>query len=186
MIFEKHQSDSLLESINSGMDQAANILSQMLESPIELVAPSLFLDQSENLESPFSKLLNQPLALVSIVFRGGAEGKAVFFLTLEGAQQLSIALAEEEGQIPCQDEREEVLTEIGNITINNVMGIVANIHKQHLIYEAPIYSESKNLVTYLEKSQDEIEQSIYIRSQLSIPEHKIEGGLLVTLLELKS
>ena len=133
--------DTLKATINSGVEQAAAVLSDMLGDTIELQAPQVKLYNDAT-----SYLQEHDLRKISAVvqqFSGMLSGSAILTFPPHSALHLVGRLlgadcdSEEVGA-----ECESALTEVGNILLNGVMGAFGNLGATELEFEVPTYRET--------------------------------------------
>jgi chemotaxis protein CheC len=139
----EEQIDALRELINIGIGRAAGILNEMLDSRILLQVPSVKVFNLSQLQQELSeKFADAQLAAVRLSFTGSFSGTAELVFPTESASALVALLTGEEVGTPDLDSvKIGTLTEIGNITINGVIGSISNVLEQQMRYALPIYAE---------------------------------------------
>ena len=136
------QLDTLAELINIGVGQAAGVLHEMLDSHVRLQVPSLKIVQSPHSENEIEKFGTGRLASVKLDFSGSLSGSALLTFPPDSAAKLVKVLTEEGSESSDMDSvRIGVLSEVGNIVINGIMGSIGNLLKIPIEYSIPFYQE---------------------------------------------
>ncbi|NOY43315.1 MAG: chemotaxis protein CheC [Planctomycetes bacterium] len=178
------QLDALTEIINIGTGQAANSLSELTGSRIELSVPCLHVcgnsdlgDLAEKFGLDFSTLIQQS-------FEGDVSGQAL----LAFAKDSAFDLARTVGGIETDDDEldEElhgILEEIGNIVLNSVMGSVANLLECNLAYTLPKIRSEKSFGKIIGNCANNTSQSetmiLFADTAVNIASRDIRGSLLL-------
>jgi len=177
LLSEEHE-DVLTELINIGIGRAAYTLSEMVDSRVGLQVPTVSFAQCEGIEKLQRHASSEdPLSVVLQPFSGGVAGRAVLVIPRPSASRLVGVLTgmpSESAEIDV--EREAVLTEVGNIIINSVLGSLGNMASLNLDFGLPRYDESHPppLVSVA------LRGSLVVVSVLfQIQSHAIEGELAV-------
>jgi len=125
--------ESLAEIVNIGVGRAASSLSILLGSAIELQVPSVRVICASDvaLESVGGISVKQQ-------FDGDVAGRALLQFPVATGRQLACLLTgyDESDDIP-EFEISGVLSEVGNIVLNGVLGSLANITATQLDYTVP-------------------------------------------------
>ena len=169
--------DALQELINIGVGRAAASLSSMTGERVGLRAPAIRFckctEAAENLpESP-----GGALSAVQQRFEGVSRGEAILIFPPESAANLVALLLGEvaSGANLCAD-REAVITEIGNIVINGVMGTFGNLVDGDLHYKVPNYMDTS--CDQLAESWSEVSANfLSIDVSFDVASHAIRGTL---------
>ena len=134
--------DALSELMNIGLGRAADMLNEMLGSPIELMVPTVKVVKISELADELGQSPNASYAFVHLRFQGPIQGTAALVFPPDSAALLVAVLTGEEPGTPDLDSvRAGTLSEVGNIVINGVMGSLANLLELPLTYELPTYLE---------------------------------------------
>ena len=137
------QLDTLKELINIGVCRAASLLHEILDSHVRLQVPSLKIVQSPHSENEIEKFGTGRLASVKLDFSGSLSGSALLTFPPDSAAKLVKVLTEEGSESSDMDSvRIGVLSEVGNIVINGIMGSIGNLLKIPIAYSIPFYLES--------------------------------------------
>jgi len=140
------QLDALQELINIGVGRSAQMLNQMLDVHVQLHVPLVKVLPSTVLEHELAQQLGpEPISTVQLGFRGPFSGLAqLVFPTASAARLVSALMSEDTDESDDLDAlRTGTLSEVGNIVLNGVMGMISNLLHQHLDYSIPIYAEER-------------------------------------------
>ena len=134
--------DALTELINIGAGRAASVLNTMLTSNIRLHVPSVKILSLQESKRELEALGQKPVAALSLAFNGDLAGMARLVFPPEDATKLVTALTgDEPGDLDLDAIRAGTLTEIGNITLNGVLGSISNLLRLSLKYSVPNFFE---------------------------------------------
>ena len=180
--------DAVRELINVGVGRAAGALNDMVGAHVELLVPSVRVISPADIKEATRWVNEQELAAVRLDFSGEIQGTTELVFPADSASRLVALLTGEELGTPDLDSlRAGVLTEVGNILLNAVMGSISNVLERHISYQLPTYIEEtpEDLVEAV-RSQAEatvlLAQTHFLvrQSHSSLEQEKIEGE--VTLL----
>jgi chemotaxis protein CheC len=173
--------DALKELINIGVGNAAGMLNEMLQFPIQLQIPDVELLSPIELQSELKKRFGiDLLSVVQLGFNGSFSGSAQLLFPTESAVNLVSVLTGEDKASPDLDSLKiSTLSEVGNMLINGVMGSIGNVLDQPLDYEVPYYSEEE-IEELLSKEQSlEYGTVLLAPAHFSIEELQIHGDILL-------
>lgn len=180
--FSTEQKDALTEIINIGVGRAGAMLSDLVEQRIELRVPSV---QMCDLSEIGSVLGSRGEMLDTSIFQdfdGAVSGRTILAFPRESGLRLGQILGEL-GQTP--DELDVdligILTEVGNILINGVMGSISNMFESTLAYTVPELSADVCLTELARHPQAEKTQQtvIYSDAHFTVSGTQIQGSLLL-------
>ncbi|MDH5381034.1 MAG: hypothetical protein OEW75_09280 [Cyclobacteriaceae bacterium] len=149
------EKDLLIEIINIGVGKASANLSEILNARIQLEVPSIKLMDYQTLLKEYNNH-SQPNTKVMLKFSGTMTGSTEMVLSEKNADSI---VAHTMG-IPATDPgffeaKREIISEIGNIVLNSVIGNLSNSMEATVEYQVP---------QYLEKSNDFIENDKTMKS----------------------
>lgn len=173
--------DALKELINIGVGNAAGMLNEMLQFPIQLHIPDVDLLSPLELQSELRKRFGiDQLSVVQLAFKGSFSGSAQLMFPTESALNLVSVLTGEDKASPDLDSLKiSTLSEVGNMLINGVMGSIGNVLDQPLDYEVPYYSEEE-IEELLAKGESlEYGTVLLAPAHFSIEELQIQGDILL-------
>jgi chemotaxis protein CheC len=176
--------DAIREIVNIGVGRAAGQLQEMTGSHIRLQIPSITIvpfNEIEAFENTF--ISGDRLSAVLLDFKGSFSGISAVVFPPESAAVLVMLLTGEQEQSPELDAmRIEALKEVGNIIINAVMGSIANVLSEHLVYSIPTYYEGPmvNLAGLKRKSGSD-ECVLLARTNFLVEKLNVKGDILLIL-----
>lgn len=138
MTFNDIELDAIAEIINIGVGRAANSLSQITGSRIELTVPSIFVCGTAAFSRRLETIESNLDTAVLQQFQGQVSGRALLAFPEANAFELARLVGDIETN---DDEMDEelygVLEEIGNIVLNAVLGSMGNLLNCSLNYTIP-------------------------------------------------
>jgi chemotaxis protein CheC len=180
------QLDAIQEGINIGIGRAASALSDLVERPVALVAPSVELLTFEGLPRAFDPLGTADVASVQMGFHGSLEGCAFLIFPQPSASRLVAGLTGDDLEGEDLDTlRSGTLTEVGNVLVNSVLGTLANLLDKPLRYSSPAFEEGSALALVTTQVRSSEPLLLLVRTGFHIRGMEIEGNLLL-LFELSS
>jgi len=176
--------DAIREIVNIGVGRAAGQLQAMTGSHIRLQIPSITIVPFDKIAAAGKTLISGgTLSAVLLDFKGTFSGISAVVFPPESAAVLVMLLTGEQEESPELDAiRIEALKEVGNIIINAVMGSIANVLSERLIYSIPTYYEGpiSNLARLKRKSVLD-ECVLLARTNFLVEKLNIEGDILLIL-----
>lgn len=135
--------DVLTEMVNIGAGRAAAALGEMVAAAVIREIPCV--------SGPHERSdvgADEPRSTVTLAFRGALRGSGTLELPVRSARRLVAALTGSSVDDPVDDElaRIEVITEVGNIVVNSVLGSLGNLAELSLEYSPPEYREGGSAV----------------------------------------
>ncbi len=178
--------DTLTELINTGMERAAGFLNEMLHTHIELrVTRVCIFENQKELEQFWQGESNAPeLAAVGLRFSRGFNGGAVLLFPPDGAVKLVTLVSGEahESQHRLMDDlRIGALTEVGNIVLNNLLGMISSLLQASLRVSFPRYQEGLAQQVLAFQAGEEPMARLLANVVFNVQSHHIEGYLLLLL-----
>lgn len=181
MTLTLYQLDILQEVVNIGVGRAAAVLNAMIDAHIHLQVPYIrVLCPLEVIDQLEHSLGQDPVSAVRLGFTGSIDGNAQLVFPTESASKLVSTLTEEEmDTLDLDSVKIGTLTEVGNITINGVIGSIANLLHQRFTYSLPSYVEGT--VKQLLESGGESENATILlaQTQFSIETMHVEGNIIL-------
>ncbi len=132
------QEDALREVVNIGIGRAASTLSDLIGTRIELAVPRVSLLRLDDVTRSLANAAgNLDVAIVQD-FQGPVSGRAALVLPHSSGLRLAQLLGEVAQPVDELDlELTGILTEVGNIMLNSVLGVLANILEISFAYSVP-------------------------------------------------
>ena len=165
------------ELFNVGVGRAAGILNSMLGSNIKLFDPSLEMTSPNNL---IDKLGRTKFSMVQLNFHGVLSGTAAIIFPTESIPMfIDVLLGEKSNNTDLDEMKIGVLTEVGNIVLNGVMGTIGNIIKIHVNYSIPNYFEDSidNILTMSISNPNMV--VLVVEIAFHIEKLKIDGKIIL-------
>lgn len=175
------QLDALKELINIGIGQAAGMLGEMIEFPIQLQIPEIELLSPLELQNQLKERLGtKPLAAVQMGFSGSFTGSAQLIFPTDSAATLVSILTGEDANSPDLDFLKiSTLNEVGNIVVNGVMGAIGNVLDRRLDYALPSYLEEdvEHLLPVEQAQKDTA--VLLVRARFNVEELQVKGDIVL-------
>ena len=132
--------EALAKLVNEGLNCGAEVLTQMLEAEIKMETPSIQLLEKRGLISKITTSDIGSLAVVEMGFAGKLNGNSGLIFDKDSAWQFVEKVAgEDTGSEEFDFISAGVLTEIGNIVLNRVLGAISNALSLNLDYVVPTF-----------------------------------------------
>jgi chemotaxis protein CheC len=174
------QLDALRELINIGVGRAAGILNALIQSHVHLHVPFVEVLSPAAVESKAQTLGRDMLSTVQLSFRGPFSGVASLVFPPESAAKLIAVLTNEDFPADDLDSiRIGTLTEVGNIVLNGVMGVIGNELQQRIHYSVPTYAESSMEILFFLNDSNGHRTVIWAQAQFTIEQHQINGDIVL-------
>lgn len=160
------QLDALQEMINIGVGRSASMLNQMLDVHVQLHVPQVKVLPAPVVEEELAQQLGlDPVATVQLGFSGSLSGLAQLVFPTASAAKLVSALSSEATDEPEDLDalRTGTLSEIGNIVLNGVMGMLSNLLHQNFQYSMPSYVEEE--IHYLFSIKNVLKDDVVLLAQ---------------------
>lgn len=167
--------DALGEVVNIGVGRAAASLSELLGTRIELRVPEIEIrPRLESQETEIAILQN---------FEGNVSGTALLAFPTESGQQLAKMLG---GYELDEDlsviELSGILSEVGNIVLNGVLGSMANMIDDDLKYSVPDFFVDRPVESLIQRTGNESEASdslVVADTNFSVRSKNISGSIVL-------
>jgi chemotaxis protein CheC len=180
MILNPEQEDAIKEFINIGAGHAAGALSDLTETHVKLSIPAIKVVKLADLKKEDESLSKDVASSVRINFKGFSDGTAALVFPPASALKLVSLVSDEEFGTPDMDSVQAgILTEIGNIILNHILGAIGNIFQQHLEYNVANYVEGK--IINLIEPEDSVPDLVImiIDTQFNLKELEITGDIVI-------
>lgn len=180
MIMASGRVDALTELITLGIGRSAEVLNLILNSHIELSAPSVrildAMDLSQALDANEKRL-----SAVSMRYNGSMDGVAELIFNSSEAGKLVDCIT---GEQSCSDEgldalRAGTLCEVGNVVINALMGAISNELALSLTYTVPSYLEGGVETLVAEAKLAQARAVLLAKTVFNVASLRIEGEIAV-------
>jgi len=179
------QADTLTEIINIGVKRVGSVLSELVGLTVGLKVPSVGISALPDLPSCLSLVDENELAAVHQKFSGSLTGKTILVFPRQSGSDLARHLIGDDPGITSIDaEREEALTEVGNILLNSILGSLSNALQQRFEYDIPVYREAALSELLLPEAgsageTDESSTVLYANAHFDIQKFVVIGSMLI-------
>ncbi len=181
MLLTNDQIDALQEIVNVGVGHASGALHKILKLNIELEVPQIGFYSFNEFEEKMNEYGFDELSCVYLMFYGKFNGLASLVFPADSAVKLVSGITGESFEDSTIDGlMAETLNEIGNIVINNVIGMMCNVLKIELDFSHPLYVEG-NLADILKTFISLGEIVMVMKTVFQMDEGQIEGHVFVIL-----
>ncbi|MGD1804173.1 hypothetical protein ACP6PL_01855 [Dapis sp. BLCC M126] len=163
------------------IDKAGVTLNEMTDFPIIFQDTKVEDMSYENLQKQLTKIFgNEKICVTQLPFFGGFSGTSQLFFLADSAKILTEVLTgEEAGSEDFEQAQMEMLTEIGNVVLNTVMGTMSNAMTKNLEYSVPQYLED-TLDHLLENMISSSAQTILLaQAHFTTEENEIKGDIIL-------
>lgn len=176
--------DSIKEFISIGMGKAGKVLNAMLDSHIVLSVANVEILSENDIDNILKEKNGNKISKVEMRFSGDIEGTTSMLFPTSSALNLVQALTGDELETDDLDAiRVGTLSEIGNIVINSLMGMISNILKMNLKYTVPYHSENTITEIYQSVITESKEENVLIKisTDFDIKNLSIQGSIVLFL-----
>lgn len=137
------QFDALREIINIGVGRSAASLNQFLNKRISLQVPDVEVLSYDQVKMRFSTMQNAKLSIVKMGFKGELTGLSELVFPTKGAAEIVRLIGDSSDGTDALDNqiKTNILTEIGNVILNALIGTLSNLLKTRMRYTIPQYFE---------------------------------------------
>ena len=136
------------EIINIGVGKSAEVLNTMIQSHVTLNVPKIKIITYDKFSDFITYFEDEHYSVITLPFNGEIYGYSKLIMPSDHAAKLVGAFIGASGTKMDMDSlRIDILSEIGNVIINAVMGTMSNILNIHLDYIVPSYNEgTRNII----------------------------------------
>ncbi len=163
------------------IDKAGVTLNEMTDFPIIFQNTKVEATSYEKLHQELTKILGkEKICVTQLPFFGGFSGTSQLFFLTESAKILTEFLTgEEPGSEDFEQAQIEMLTEIGNVVLNTVMGTMSNAMTKNLEYSVPKYLED-TLDHLLDNMISSSPETILLaQAHFTTEENEIKGDIIL-------
>lgn len=169
------QRNALRELIGIGIRRAAESLSILLSTSIDLEVPDIRVSTSKD-----NGLSQAQCSAVNMSFDGTFSGSTYLVFEIDHAAKIASLMLGESMDSPTMDAMKSgTLTELGNIVIGAVMGTLCNVLNQNLRYSLPNYIEDNvnHIVNSVMNHPDTV--LVVAHTQFVIRQYQIQGDMFI-------
>ncbi|OFX83624.1 MAG: hypothetical protein A2W99_15455 [Bacteroidetes bacterium GWF2_33_16] len=174
------QIEILKEVINIGVGKSAELLNTMVQSHIKLDVPEVKIVEFSEYSDFVNYFEEENYAVITLPFNGELNGFSKLILSSDHAAKLVNAFIGKSGtNLDMDSLRVDILSEIGNVIINAVMGTLSNMLSIHLDYIVPIYEQgSRNIIIPDEMIKNE-SAILFAKTHFKIEEFEARGNFAI-------
>jgi chemotaxis protein CheC len=175
------QEDALREIINIGIGRAAATLSELIGTRIEMTVPRVSLRMLEKSELQATSPDGPDVVIVQD-FRGDLLGRSALVLPHASGLRLARLLGDVAEPVDELDlEMSGILTEVGNIMLNSVLGAMANIVGARLVYSVPYLYTDRPVNMLLSPTTQGPRALLMADAEFWVRDDVIRGSLLIVM-----
>jgi chemotaxis protein CheC len=174
------QIEILKEVINIGVGKSAELLNTMVQSHIKLDVPEVKIVEFNEYSDFVNYFEEENYAVITLPFNGDLNGFSKLILSSDHAAKMVNAFIGKSGtNLDMDSLRVDILSEIGNVIINAVMGTLSNMLSIHLDYIVPIYEQgSRNIIIPEEMIKNE-SAILFAKTHFKIEEFEARGNFAI-------
>jgi len=138
--------DLITEIVNIGTGKASATLSEVLNSKIELRVPLVKVDRYQDIKRAVEvRKINYNKIILK--FDGGIQGAAgMVFMQPTSEKLVKVLMDVDPDSDGFEEVKKEIVSEMGNLILNGVVGSLSNILETKVHYEVPYYYESGKII----------------------------------------
>lgn len=174
------QIEILKEVINVGVGKSAEVLNSMIQSHILLEVPEIKIAKYDEYNNFVKYFENTNYAVITLPFNGELNGFSKLIMSSDHAAKLVDAFIGKSGANMDMDSlRIDILSEIGNVIINAVMGTLSNMLSISLDYIVPSYEQGTRNIIIPEEMMKNESTVLFAKTHFKIKEFEAQGNFAV-------
>lgn len=177
--------DAFQEIFNIGMGRAAKALSKLVYETVKLSVPKLEILEPHHLAGYIADQFQDEIACVRQGFAGTTDGTAFLLLSANSGRSLVDALVKDRKEPPegldLGDLERGLLTEVGNILINSLVGTLANTLGIEFRFEQADCTVGDARSVYGDLKLRDSDYVLYLETLFVVPGRNIGGSLVILL-----
>lgn len=176
---DKKQIEALSKLFSDGIKSGAEVLTQMLGADIRLEIPEVALLGPDDIKNEISK--DEAFTVVEMAFNGRLNGNTGLFINETSAWKFVEQVAgDDAGSGEFDFISAGVLTEIGNIVLNRVMGAISNALSLNLDYVVPNFYQGDVARFWLPLSEDSSTMTgLVAHTRFEVSDLSTDGHIIV-------
>jgi chemotaxis protein CheC len=178
------QQDALTELINIGYGRAAGALSELTGYRINLEVPRIAMHPIEEIAPNLERMVTGEVATVTQVFTGPLAGNALLLLDERAAIMLSELLTDEAMPSGTFDTgAREIITEVGNILLNALLGVFGNLLQVQVSFTVPRLrvDSIQGVLQSISVGDEELHYALTIHTRFHLRASNVTGYLVIIL-----
>lgn len=174
------QIEILKEVINIGVGKSAEVLNTMIQSHILLEVPEVKIIKYGEYNDFIGYFEDANYAVITLPFNGDLNGFSKLIMSSDHAAKLVDAfIGKSDANMNMDSLRIDILSEIGNVIINAVMGTLSNMLNLHLDYIVPSYEQGARDIIIPEEMIKNESAILFAKTQFKIEEFEAQGNFAV-------
>ncbi|MDH5602724.1 MAG: chemotaxis protein CheC [Cyclobacteriaceae bacterium] len=138
--------DLITEIVNIGTGKASSSLSEVLNSKIDLRVPIVKIDKYEDIKRSV-EVRKITYDKIILKFDGGIQGASgLVFMKPTSEKLVKVLMDTDASSDNFEEMKKEIISEMGNLILNGVVGSISNILETKVHYEVPYYYESGRII----------------------------------------
>jgi len=179
-MFSELHLEALKEIINIGVGKGAEVLNTMVQSHISLEVPEVRIFGSDEYSNFVDHFTETDYSIITLPFNGELNGFSKLIMSSEHAAKLVDAFIGKHGaSIEMDSLRVDILSEIGNIITNAVMGTLSNMLSLELGYIVPSYELGKKNIIIPKEIISSASAILYAQTHFKIEEFETKGNFAI-------
>ena len=174
--------EALAKLIDLGICRGAETLNTLLASSVSLETPSVKLFGTDDNDSDPLPLGEDLLAVVRMGFAGSLTGDSGLVFEKESALKLVERLAGDDmGTGDFDFSSTGVITEIGNIVLNSVLGSISNALKLSLDFVVPCFFQGDAEALFQIGAEGSERTGLLVTTRFKVEDLRAEGSIVLLL-----
>jgi chemotaxis protein CheC len=176
--------DIIREVINIGVGDAADALSNLVDSRVLIKTPEVHILDSNEALNFIQKEIQTLGVYISQSFHGGIRGRTLLFYTKESCNALvKTILGKDTVTSALTETAISTLQEIGNILMVSCVSTITNLIDDSVSFEIPdvTIEISEGYLKNIIEDLGELDKTIVVRNQMVVKDKKIEGYIFLLL-----
>jgi len=184
MLLTAKQNQGLLNFIKTGfVDSTISGLEALIKRDIKIEIQDIYLNPVNRLGNKFSTLVDKEVSTINQCFSGSISGDAFFLLDYTNALSLC-NLLRETSILPSPHldfDRRDILTEVGNIILNNYLGMFSELLQLQVNFCFPCFrlEPFPKLINHIVVGKNEIRYSLVIETAFHFSDHSIISYIIL-------
>ncbi len=184
MLLTAKQNHSLINFIEDGfVGSTIKNLKELILEDVKIEIKDIYLNQVNRLGTKFAPLIDQEVSTINQCFSGSISGDAFFLLDYTNALYLCNSLRET-SILPSPHldfDRRDILTEFGNIILNNYLGMFSELLQLQINFCFPCFrlEPFPKLINHIVIGKNEIRYSLVIEISFDFSDQSIISYIIL-------
>ena len=184
MLLTAKQNQSLMNFIENGfVGSTIENLKALMPENVKIEIKDIYLNQVNRLGTKFATLIDQEVSTINQCFSGSISGDAFFLLDYTNALYLCNSLRET-SILPSPHldfDRRDILTEFGNIILNNYLGMFSELLQLQINFCFPCFrlEPFSKLINHIVIGKNEIRYSLVIELSFDFSDKSIVSYIIL-------